>query len=266
MNKKIQAVILDWAGTTIDYGCFAPLEVFVDVFRKRGVQITIEEARRPMGLLKIDHIRALTEMPRIKQEWNQVFNCDPQESDIHEMYHDFETTLFTILPRYTTPVPGAVEMVARLRERGLKIGSTTGYTKEMMDIVVPEAKKQGYSPDCLVTPDQAGGGRPYPWMSYMNAMKLGVYPMSSIVKAGDTVSDIQEGRNSGMWTVGVIWGSSELGLTQEEVNAMDPKELADKAEAVRERFMEAGAHFTIDRIGDLDQIINVIEQQELAYI
>lgn len=49
---KIEAVIFDWAGTTVDYGCFAPLEVFMKIFQKRGVEITAEEARKPMGLLK----------------------------------------------------------------------------------------------------------------------------------------------------------------------------------------------------------------------
>ncbi|WP_088231340.1 phosphonoacetaldehyde hydrolase [Bacillus cereus] len=260
---KMEAVIFDWAGTTVDYGCFAPLEVFMKIFYKRGVEITAEEARKPMGLLKIDHVRALTEMPRIANEWECVFGHLPTEADIHEMYEEFEEILFTILPQYATPIDEVKEVVASLRARGIKIGSTTGYTREMMDIVAKEAEIQGYKPDFLVTPDDVPAGRPYPWMCYKNAMELGVYPMSHMVKVGDTVSDMKEGRNAGMWTVGVILGSSELGLTKEEVETMDPVELREKMEVVRNRFVENGAHFTIETMQELESVIEHIEKQEL---
>lgn len=118
---KIEAVIFDWAGTTVDYGCFAPLEVFMKIFHKRGVEITAEEARKPMGLLKIDHVRALTEMPRIANEWKRVFGQLPTEADINEMYEEFEEILFAILPYYATPIDGVKEVVSSLRERGIKI-------------------------------------------------------------------------------------------------------------------------------------------------
>jgi phosphonoacetaldehyde hydrolase len=260
---KIEAVIFDWAGTTVDYGCFAPLEVFIKIFNKRGVVITAEEARKPMGLLKIDHVRALTEMPRISEEWKRVYGQVPTDADIQEMYEEFEEILFTILPQYTTPIRGVKEVVTHLREQGIKIGSTTGYTREMMNIVSKEAKQKGYEPDFLVTPDDVPAGRPYPWMCYKNAMQLGVYPMNHMIKVGDTVSDMKEGRNAGMWTVGVILGSSELGLTEEEVVNMDSSELQEKMEVVRKRFVENGAHFTIETMEELPQVIAYIEKQEL---
>ena len=259
---KIEAVIFDWAGTAVDYGCFAPLEVFMEIFYKRGVVITAEEARQPMGLLKIDHVRTLTEMPRIAGEWKRVFGQVPTDVDIQEMYEEFEEILFSILPRYTTPIHGVKDVVAYLREQGIKIGSTTGYTREMMDIVAKEAKQKGYEPDFLVTPDDVPAGRPYPWMCYKNAMQLGVYPMNHMIKVGDTVSDMKEGRNAGMWTVGVILGSSELGLTEEQVMNMDRLELQEKMEVVRKRFVENGAHFTIETMEELPQVITYIEKQE----
>ncbi|MGE7892380.1 phosphonoacetaldehyde hydrolase [Bacillus cereus] len=260
---KIEAVIFDWAGTTVDYGCFAPLEVFMKIFQKRGVEITAAEARKPMGLLKIDHVRALTEMPRIADEWKGVFGQLPTEADIHEMYEEFEEILFSILPSYATPIDEVKEVIASLRERGIKIGSTTGYTREMMEIVAKEAALQGYKPDFLVTPDDVPAGRPYPWMCYKNAMELGVYPMNLMIKVGDTVSDMKEGRNAGMWTVGVILGSSELGLTEEEVESMDSVELREKIEIVRNRFVENGAHFTIETMQELENVMEHIEKQEL---
>ncbi len=262
-RMKIEAVIFDWAGTTVDYGCFAPLEVFMEIFHKRGVEITAEEARKPMGLLKIDHVRALTEMSRISNEWKRVFGQLPTEEDIQEMYEEFEEILFAILPRYASPINGVKEVITSLREKDIKIGSTTGYTREMMDIVAKEAALQGYKPDFLVTPNDVPAGRPYPWMCYKNAMELGIYPMNHMIKVGDTVSDMKEGRNAGMWTVGVILGSSELGLTEEEVENMDLLELHEKMEVVRKRFIENGAHFTIETMQELENVIEHIEKQEL---
>ncbi|PLR66550.1 phosphonoacetaldehyde hydrolase [Bacillus sp. UMB0893] len=257
---KIEGVILDWAGTTIDYGCFAPLQVFIEVFLNRDVNITAEEARKPMGLLKIDHIRALCEMPRIKEEWVNVHGQEPSEQDIETMYEEFEKILFTILPQFTSPLPGVVQTIQKLREKGLKIGSTTGYTKEMMKIVAPHAKEKGYFPDYLFTPDDVKEGRPYPWMTYMNAMEMGIYPMNKLVKVGDTVSDMKEGINAGMWTIGVILGSNELGLTEDEVSRLDQDELKEKMDEVRDRFYGAGAHYVINEFAELIPLLEEMEK------
>ncbi|MEK3889921.1 phosphonoacetaldehyde hydrolase [Bacillus sp. FSL K6-3431] len=258
--NKIEGVMLDWAGTTIDYGCFAPLKVFIEIFEQRGVTITSEEARIPMGLPKMDHVRAILEMSRVRDEWQIIHESLPTEKDIVEMYQNFERILFDVLPQYTTPIPHVIETIATLRGRGLKIGSTTGYTKEMMKVVAPLAKEKGYYPDTLFTPDDVKAGRPYPWMSYLNAMELGIYPMNKFIKVGDTISDIHEGLNAGMWTVGVILGSNELGLTEEEVMLLDKLELNNRMETVRQRMKEAGAHFVIDQFNELVSVIDRIEK------
>ncbi|WP_336784458.1 phosphonoacetaldehyde hydrolase [Paenibacillus sp. MMO-177] len=251
----IKAVMLDWAGTMVDFGCFAPLNVFVEVFARKGVQVTVEEARQPMGMLKRDHIAAMCQMERIAGIWEGLYGRKPSEADIDQLYTDFEPLLFSTLKNYATPVPGAVELAGRLRSQGIAIGSTTGYTRAMMDVVCKGAKEQGYEPDTLVTPTEVSAGRPSPWMIYRNAEMLGVYPMHHIVKAGDTVSDMLEGVNAGCWTVGVIVGSSELGMTEEEVTGCEEAELADRKAAVAARLQAAGAHYVIDRIGELDSVI-----------
>ena len=150
--KKIECVIFDWAGTTVDYGCFAPVAAFLETFRRIGIEITAEEARRPMGMTKIDHIRALFTMERIA--WT--------EDDVRARYADFKDSLFASLRDYTDPIPHVPETVAALRAAGLKIGSTTGYTAEMMDVVRPAAAEKGYAPDVCVTSDGLPAGRPQP--------------------------------------------------------------------------------------------------------
>ncbi|MFC5402216.1 phosphonoacetaldehyde hydrolase [Cohnella soli] len=263
-NGKVQGVIFDWAGTMVDYGCFAPLIVFVNVFRNKGIEITAEEARIPMGMLKWDHIQALLRMERIEALWREKFGRAPTNADVDELYAEFEPMLFADLATYTDPIPGALEVVVKLRADGLKIGSTTGYTAGMMEVVAAEAKRKGYAPDTLVTPSDVAAGRPYPWMCYRNAELLGVHPMAAMVKVGDTTSDVLEGVNAGMWSVGVIKGSSELGLSEAEVAAMPEAELATRMQAVADRFRKAGAHYVIEQIADLPAVIEDINARNAA--
>ena len=197
-------------------------------------------------------------MPRIADAWKKVYGKYPDEKDVHDMYAEFEPSLLKILPNYATPIPGVLDTVSKLREMGLKIGSTTGYTNSMMEIVTVEAKKQGYYPDSMFTPDGLPGGRPYPWMMYKNAIALGVYPMSHIVKIGDTKSDIKEGVNAGAWSVGVVLGSNEMGLHLEEATAMPSVELEAKISEVTERFYQNGAHYVIRTMSELPDAIDKI--------
>lgn len=261
MKNMVQAVIFDWAGTTVDYGCFAPVAAFVAAFKNKGITITVEEARIPMGLPKRDHIAEICRMERVAGIWQEKYGRSPDEADIDSMYADFETMLLSTLKEYATPIPGAIEAVEQLRAQEIKIGSTTGYTSEMMDIIASEAEKQGYAPDVLVTPDMVAAGRPYPWMCYVNAMRLGVYPMHDIVKVGDTVSDMREAVNAGVWAVGVIKGSNELGMNEAEIEACPSDELAEKMQIVRKRFEAAGAHYVIESIHQLPDVVDVISER-----
>ena len=171
--KKIKAVIFDWAGTTVDFGCMAPVQAFVEVFKQYGIEPTMEEVREPMGMLKIDHIRTMLKMERIKALWTEKYGKEPGEEEAQALYEIFEEKLLSILHLYSDPKPGVVETVNRLRRNGFKIGSTTGYNDKMMEIVVPAAKEKGYEPDVWFSPDSTGQkGRPYPYMIFHNMEAL----------------------------------------------------------------------------------------------
>jgi phosphonoacetaldehyde hydrolase len=257
-SGAIKGVIFDWAGTVVDYGCLAPAMVFVAGFAARGVTLTLEEARIPMGKYKRDHIAELLAMPQIAERWLAAQGSAPTELDIDALFADFIPRQEAALLDYADLIPGAVETVAALRERGIRIGSTTGYTSAMMAILAPAAAAQGYAPDCLITPDMTKGGRPAPWMCYLNAMELGIYPMASLVKVGDTLADIEEGLNAGMWTVAVLKTGNELGLSRAEAEALSPDELRRRLDAIARRLLAAGAHYVIDGIGDLLPVIDHI--------
>lgn len=243
---KIEAVIFDWAGTTVDYGCFAPVEVFAEVFKKAGVEPTMEEVREPMGMLKWAHIRTMLEMPRIKAEWIKKYGREPQDADADKMYETYEPSLLKILDQYSDPKPYVLETVQALREKGIRIGSTTGYTDVMMNIVTAKAAELGYQPDCWFSPDSTGGtGRPYPYMIFKNMEELKIDSVEKVIKVGDTISDIREGKNAGVFTIGVLEGSSVIGLSREEFEAL-PKEDADRlCREAEKKYREAGADAVI---------------------
>ena len=248
---KPQLVIFDWAGTTVDYGCFAPVNAFALAFQKFGVTPTVEEIRAPMGMLKRDHIRTMLAMPAIRQQWEEKQGAF-DEAAVEKIYGVFEDALMESLSQYAAPKPGVLETVAELRARGMKVGSTTGYTDKMMAVVTAEAARQGYAPDAWFSPDSVQGlGRPYPYMIYANMKRFRIRSVDQAVKIGDTVSDIQEGLNAGLRSLGVIEGSSVLGLTGEEWKALSAQEQAAAAERARRTFEEAGAHGVLNRLEEL---------------
>lgn len=195
--KKISCVIMDWAGTAIDFGCFTPLNAFLKVFsEEKGIDITYRQAREPMGLLKIDHIKAILNMPEVNEKFRARYGRDWNMEDVNEMYVSFEKHLFASLSNFTTPIPGVLDTIKELRESGIKIGSTTGYTQAMMDVVRPGAAAKGYVVDNLVTPDNLPAGRPAPYMIYKNMIDLTIPSVDNVVKVGDTIADIKEGVNA----------------------------------------------------------------------
>ena len=242
----IKAVIFDWAGTVVDYGCFAPVMGFIDGFHSINCDITEEMARKPMGIAKLDHTRAIAAM----------LDQPISEEEILEAYDAFEQSMMADIDYYCDVLPEVVTTVKFLRDKGLKIGSDTGYTTAMMEHIIPAAAAAGYCPDYCATPDQVGHGRPYPYMIWKNLMEFGLSDPREVVKVGDTPADIDEGKAANCWTVGVIMGSSELGLSAEETAILPADELAFHKARVREIFYQAGADYIIN---DLSELVDVID-------
>lgn len=260
---KIKGIIFDWAGTTVDYGCFSPVGAFIEAFKNSGIEITIDEAREPMGMLKIDHTRAILKMDRVKNLFIDKYKREANEDDVNKLYKSFEEVLFSTLEDYININPYVLDVVDEIKKRGIKIGTTTGYTKEMMEIILPIAKEKGYYPSFTIASDEVLKGRPHPYMIYENLKHLNIEDSKTVIKVGDTVVDIKEGINAGAITVGVILGSSELGLNYQEVQAMDKEELGERMQVVREKLISAGADYVIDDMRGLLKIIDEINGGEI---
>lgn len=254
--QKTELVIFDWAGTTVDYGCFAPVQAFVEAFRTYGIEPAMEEVRKPMGMLKIDHIRTMLEMPRISGLWKECQGRGWNEEDVEAVYKNMERRTLEILPQFAEVKPYVLEVVEELRSLGIKIGSTTGYTDEMMEIVVPAARADGYVPDMWVSPNSVKNmGRPYPYMIFRNMETLQASSVSGVIKVGDTVADIKEGKNAGVTTVGIVEGSSVMGLSRTEYETLDDSGKLERCRRAEAIYDEAGADFIIKDMRGLLDII-----------
>ncbi|WP_303996565.1 phosphonoacetaldehyde hydrolase [Megamonas hypermegale] len=243
---KYEGIIFDWAGTTVDYGCMAPVKAFDEAFRAYGIEPTMEEIRKPMGMLKIDHVRTMLGMERINKLWQEKYGRAWTEDDVKDIYELSEKKIFEVLDKYTDIKPHVLETIIEIRKKGLKIGSTTGYTSDMMEIVTDRAKQQGYTPDFWISPDKVNSkGRPYPYMIFRNMEALNLADVRKVLKVGDTVADIKEGLNAGMETVGIIEGSSIMGLTQDEYEALPETEREKIDFKVVSTYQDAGATYII---------------------
>ncbi len=258
-NGPLRAVVLDWAGTTVDFGCIAPAAAFVRAFTQAGVPITMAEARAPMGLPKWDHIEAVLGTPSVAERWAAVHGRRPGEGDVEAVYEMFVPLQVQSVAEHSELVPGTLEAVAAMRARGLSIATTTGYPREVMDVVVREAKRQGYEPDVTVCAGDTPSGRPGPFMALQALIRLSISPVESVVKIGDTVFDIEEGRSGGMWSVGVAATGNGVGMSAAEYAALGPEDRREACAAATEVLREAGAHYVVDTIADVPAVLDAIE-------
>jgi phosphonoacetaldehyde hydrolase len=258
---RLKGVILDWAGTVVDFGSCAPVDAFCDVFAAAGVPITRAEAREPMGLAKRAHIEALLQIPRIRTAWETSRGCAPTSHDVDTLYVEFIPKQIAALQGRSDLIPGVREAVERMQARGLKVGTTTGYPRAMLDYLLSRAREQGFLPDFSACPEDVGLGRPRPFMCYLNAIHLAVHPLWAMVKIGDTVADIEEGRNAGMWTIGITRTGNQVGLTAEEWSTLDAPERDRRLAAARESLMRAQPHYIAESVAECDEIFAEIDSR-----
>jgi len=251
---------MDWSGTIVDHGCLAPTAVFQEIFHQKGVEISRDIANGPMGMYKRDHIRAiLAENPSVAADWKAANGHAWTEADVDELFVAYTPMQVAVLDQYDDIIPGAIETIEALRGRSIKIGGSTGFPRPALNRYAEIARAKGLELDQAFCPDDVPQGRPAPWMIYENMKATGVFPASLVVKVGDTVADIQEGTSAGVWTVGVVASSVLVGLPKTEFDDLPGLDRDTRLAAARNALRLAGAHYTINTIADLPNIITEID-------
>mgnify|MGYP006285023869 CR=1 FL=1 len=254
-----EAVVFDWAGTTVDFGSKAPVMAFVEAFDRFGVAVSEAEARLPMGLPKRRHIEAMLDAPDLAARWEAAVGTAPDSAAVDRVYAVFVPLNEEVAARHAGLVPGAREAVEALRARGLKIGSTTGYTRSIMARVMPVAAAQGYAPDAVICSDDVAGGRPGPEAMEACLAALGVGDPSAAIKVDDTAPGIAEGVAVGAVAVGVALSGNHAGRTPEEIAAMPASAREALRESVAGRLRAAGADHVIDTVADLPALLDRLD-------
>lgn len=260
---NVKGVVLDWSGTLSDAYVIAPAVVFVEVFKKHGVDISMAEARGPMGLRKDLHIKALTEMPEIRERWKKIHGNYPNQENVDKMFTDFVPMQLEVLHKYTAVLPGVVEACNQMQKDGIKIGVSTGFVRSMVDILLQDAIKQGFTPDATVAGDEViNGARPKPFMVYRNLDLMNIHPIQAVVKVDDTTSGVGEGLEAGCWAVGVSRYSNYMDIDSFEHEAsLSAQELERRHAYTKDLLRKTGAHYVIDSVASLPAVIEDINQR-----
>jgi phosphonoacetaldehyde hydrolase len=250
LKDRFDLVIFDWAGTMVDFGCMAPVNALIAAFGQEGVDIDETTARRDMGKAKVDHVRSLLSDPAVAAAWKSSHGHAADEQALASLMERLGPLMREHAARASQLIPGARETFERLRAAGLRVASSTGYTREMMQPALARAAEQGYVPEHVVCSGETPFGRPSPLMIYKACAELGVWPLSRVVKVDDAESGIAEGRAAGVFTVGVASGNA-LGLSLEALQRMPPAQCAARMQAAREALRSAGADLVLDSVADL---------------
>lgn len=256
--ERLKAVVLDWAGTTVDYGSLAPVRTLHELFARVDILINESEIRRDMGLPKKEHIRKILSMPRVSDAWQKLHGHLPSQTDVEDMYQAFIPLQLSCLAEYSTVIREVEEAVENFRQRGLKIGTSTGYSRAMLNLLVEKSAKENYTPDCSLAPEDVGAGRPYPFMIYENAVRLQVYPVAAIAKIGDTPVDIQEGLNAGAWSIGVAETGNMIGLSLRDFQSLSEAERESRLKEAHRELEKAGAHYVVDTLAEVPAVLEDI--------
>jgi phosphonoacetaldehyde hydrolase len=265
MSRKYDLVIFDWAGTMVDFGCEGPVKALIEAFGAEGVVIDAAAARRDMGKAKRDHVHSLLMAPSVAAAWQAHYGRTADAADIERIMVRLGPLMRDHAARASTLIPGARETFDQLRAAGLRIASSTGYTRDMMEPVLARAAEQGYVPDHVVCSGETPAGRPSPLMIYKACAELGVWPLSRVVKVDDAEVGIAEGKAAGAFTVGVASGNA-LGLSLEALQALSASERASRVAAARQALLDAGADLAIDSVAalvpalELDGAANVLHR------
>lgn len=255
----IQAVILDWAGTVLDHGSRAPMAAFVQAFAHFGVAISIADARGPMGMAKRDHIRLVG--GAVNKAWRAKHGHDFDEADMEAIFAVFEPLNVAAVktPEHSTLIAGAREALDWCEARGIRIGSTTGYTRPIMEELAPLAAAQGFAPEVMVCAGDLPAGRPAPLQMWYAMAKMGIWPAETVIKCDDTPPGIGEARNAGCWAVGFALSGNIAGLSEAEMAlASEAGKAGMRARATAE-LTASGAHLVVDSIADLPRAVAEIE-------
>lgn len=255
----IKAAVFDWAGTMVDFGSCAPVRAMRSVLEAAGAPVTDVVVRRYMGMAKRAHLEGVLSEAAVAAAWRTAHGADWTAVDVDRLMSALEPAMQTEAQATAVLIPGALETLDLLRARGVRIGSTTGYTRAMMAAILPAAAAQGYVPETVVCAGETHEGRPAPLMIWKALTELGVWPAEAAVVVDDAVVGIEAAVNAGCWAVAVAGSGNAVGLPLEAYRALPEADRAARLADAAGAHQAAGADVVIESVADLSHALAIIE-------
>lgn len=255
----IRCVILDWSGSVLDKWGISVYNAITEAFEMKGIPVMREEIGGSMGSYKGDHFGAILKTPTVQKRWFEKYGRKSDNNDLVDLMEYYIPKQMNMLDKYGKLFQGTMETCKLLKDKGLELGSTTGFTIAMVNKILsinPEIKE---ILDINIAADQVPMGRPAPFMIYEIMKELKIINPSQIVKVGDTKMDIYEGLNAGTWTIGLCESSSMMDVSEDSYKKMSYDEYCNRIEKVRRELHDAGAHFVVNNIESIPYIIELIK-------
>ncbi|OBG90255.1 HAD family hydrolase [Mycobacterium sp. E3251] len=198
-----EVVVLDMAGTTIDDGQQV-YRVLAETASAHGASPSEADIARWHGASKHEALRELL---------TSRSGTPPSVGELEVVVADFHARLSTAYAadHPPHPLPGVVEALSTLRERGVKVALTTGFDRVIVESLLSALGWMGDAvADTVVCGSDVAAGRPAPYMIFRAMERLGVTDVARVLVAGDTPRDLEAGTNSGAaMVVGVLSGASD---------------------------------------------------------
>ena len=224
--SRIDLVVFDMAGTTVqDRG--EVIASFLDALHSHEIEAAEKDIRQYRGLSKREAIRSLV------NEKSPLKTSDDMEI-VEKVYETFCERLERRFTREgVAPMPRAAEVFDWLHQKGVKVATTTGFGRNIADIILKQLSWDEELVDVTVTADEVSQGRPAPYMIFRAMERTHVVDVKRVVKVGDTSADILAGKNADLdVVVGVLSGAHDT-----------------------ERLRKAGAGYIISDVGVLPDML-----------
>lgn len=261
---RIELVVCDLAGTTVDYGSTTPILGFAKVFGRHGLNVSREELTGPMGKKKDDHIREVLAIPHVAAQWKTKHGAAHTEADVQAMLKEFVAVDLEIIPKTSSPITGAPDALRALKARGVKVAFSTGYPRVLADLCLANLRAANVPNDFDVSADEVPAGRPAPHMLLKALIATNGKSVAASLAIGDTEADIRAATAAGFIAVGVSKSGMLVGLNEADQRALPAAELAAKVKLASDKLFAFGADHVIESVADLPALIADIESGKVA--
>lgn len=212
----VKLAVFDMAGTTVEDDN-AVATAFRKAFELYGYTVSEKDVNPLMGYRKPVAIQMMLEKLNVATD-NEMVDDIHREFEI-EMIGHYENS------SDVRPIPGAEEVLLRLKEKGIRIALNTGFSKKIANTIMNRLQwiEKGIADDYIAS-DEVSQGRPHPFMIRELMRRTNISDPMQVAKIGDTSVDIEEGKNAGCnYVIGVTTGA----FHRDELEPFQPTHIVD---------------------------------------